>query len=145
MVITKRAPNTIYLGGPRTEIGDIAAGEAITPGMLIERYNSSGTMLLRKHSVSGGAGAMFATEQNMLNRGVNDDYNVGDLVEATMGAPGTKWQAIIASGASITQGDKLESAGNGKLKAYSAGLTAFTALETKTGVLADTRIRVEVA
>lgn len=144
MAITKNPPNTIWLGGPRTEIGDIACSEALTPGHLIERFNSSGTMLYKKHATAGAAGSTYATEQSMINKGVDDAYASGDLVEATIGSKGTNIWALIASGQTIVNGDKLESAGNGTLRIISSGVEIARALESKTAVVTPTRIRVEV-
>jgi len=147
MSITKYPPNTIWLGGPRTEIGDIPAKEIITPGMLVERTSDSNVHKWQKHSVAGGTGTAFATEQSMLNKTVDDTYAAGDLMEVTEGGHGTNWWAIIASGANIARGAKLESAGNGKLRAYTSGVQAFVALEAKDNSAGpgDARIRVEVA
>ncbi len=149
MSITKRDPNTIWLGGPRTEIGDIAASEAITPGHLIERFDSSGTQKFRKHATAAGAAApIFATEQSMLNLGVDDAYAADDLVEATVGQAGTTIWALIASGQNIATGDFLESAGNGTLRVFGSGAKLAQALENRdnsAGALGLTaRIRVEV-
>ena len=52
MAITKRAPKTIYLGGGDgpggesgcTVVNEYVAIEAITPGMLLEYHNDSGTL-----------------------------------------------------------------------------------------------------
>lgn len=145
MSITRNAPNTVYLGGPCTVINDVAANEVITPGMLVERYTSSGKLRLRKHATAAGAGAMFACDASMLNKGIDDTYAINDLVEAVIGAPGTSFYALIASGANIGYGDKLESAGNGKLRAYTSGAQAFRALEAVNNSAgpSDARIRVE--
>lgn len=147
MAITKYPPNTIWLGGPRTEIGDIPAKEAVTPGMLVERVSDSNVHKWQKHSVAAGAGHSVATEQSMVNKGVDDAYAIGDLMEVTIGAPGTNLWMIIASGANIARGAKLESAGNGKLRAWTASPQPFIALEAKDNSAGpgDARIRVEVA
>ena len=146
MAITKYPPNTIWLGGPRTEIGDVPASEAITPGMLVERFNSGTTQFFKKHSTAAGPVHLFATEQNMLNLGVDSAYASGDSMEVTSGSPGTTFWGLIASGANITAGDKLESAGNGKLRAWTNSTMPFVALESKNNSAgpSDARIRVEV-
>lgn len=145
MAITKYPPNTVWLGGPRTEVGDLSAGEVITPGMLVERYNNAGVIRFRKHSGAGLAGSIFATEQSMLNKGVDDTYAVGDLMEVTVGAPGTTFWGLIASGANIAAGDKLASAGNGLLGAVGGGIAVAIAIESKNNTAgpANARIRVE--
>lgn len=153
MSITKFPPNTILLGGKPTQVNDLAAGEAITPGMLIERYNSSGTGLWRKHTTAAGPCHAVATELSMINAGlsvagavalaIDQAYAANDLLEAAIVGPGDTFLGIIPSGQTIVIGDKLESAGTGKLRAYTNSPTPFVALEAKTA-LADTRIRVEV-
>ena len=144
MTITKRDPNTIWLGGPRTEIGDFGAKAAITPGHLVERVNTGGVWQWQKHATAGGACARsVATEQSMNNKGVGDDYAAGDLVEVSEGAGGTNFWMFIASGQNIVFGQKLESAGDGTLRALASGVALFQALESKNAV-ALTRLRVEV-
>jgi hypothetical protein len=147
MSVTKYPPRTIWLGGPRTEIGDIAASEAITPGHLVERFNSSGTIRFRKHATAGGDTVRaVATEQSMLNMDVDDAYAAGDLMEVTEGAPGTSLWMIIGSGENIAAGEKLESAGDGTLRALASGTPLFAALENKDNSAGPgvARIRVEV-
>lgn len=150
MAITRLNPNTIYLGGPRTEINDIGAKAAITPGMLVERVNTSGVLQWQKHATAGGANARsVATEQSMINKGISDDYATGDLVEVSEGAGGTSFLMFIASGQAIVHGQKLESAGDGTLRALASGVALFQAIENKTnngsgGAGSLVRIRVEV-
>lgn len=133
MAITLNQPNTIHLSGYAEEVGDLAAGVKICPGMLVERYNPSGTQVrCRPHATASVATAtMFAVEQSELNQGVNDGYAVNDLVRAKhVSQPGTVW-ALIASGQNITAGQKLESNGDGSLKAYATlGAAIAYALET---------------
>ena len=144
MTITRRDPNTIWLGGPRTEIGDFTAKAAITPGHLVERVNTSGVWQWQKHATAGGNTARaVATEQNMLNLGVDVNYAALDLVEVSEGAGGSSFWMLIASGQNITFGQKLESAGDGTLRAIASGTALFQALESKNAV-ALTRLRVEV-
>lgn len=147
MSIIKYPPNTIWLGGPRTEIGDIAASEAITPGMLVERFNAAGVVRYRKHATADvDCVRAVATEQSMMNLGVDDAYAANDLMEVSEGAGGSYFWMLIASGANIAAGAKLGSAGNGKLKAVGAGIPLFAATENKDNSAGpgDARIRVEV-
>ena len=144
MSITRNDPNTVWLGGPRTVVNDLAASEAITPGHLIEKFNNAGVWRVRKHTGTSLAGSMYATEQSMVNKDVDDAYAANDLVEAVVGAPGTTIWAFIASGQTIVFGNALESAGDGTLKVYSAGVKIATALESVTAVVTPTRLRVEV-
>lgn len=144
MSITRKAPNTVFLGGERTQINDMAAKAAITPGHLIERVNTAGVWRWQKHSTAAGnTSPIVATEHAMNGKGFDDDYAVGDLVEASALRPGSTAWMLIASGQSISYGDRLESAGNGTLRILAAGTPLFTALETSGAVTALTRLRVE--
>jgi len=145
MAVTKNDPNTIYLGGERVQINDLAVSEAVTPGHLVERFNNAGVIRFRKHTTGGGDTArLVATEQLMVGRGVDDDYAANDLVEVSAGQAGAHFWMFIASGQDIAAGDLLESAGNGTLAILASGKALFSALENKPTVTALTRIRVEV-
>lgn len=145
MSVTQNAPNTIFLGGERTQINDKSASEAITPGHLVELFNNAGVIRFRKHATAGGnTGRLVATEMAMMNKGVDDAYAAGDLVEVSAGRGGSTFWMRIASGQNIVAGQKLESAGNGTLRAIAAGTALFSALENKANVTVETMIRVEV-
>lgn len=144
MAITRNDPGTIYLGGPRTVVNDLATSEAITPGHLVEKFNNAGVWRVRKHTLTSAAGSQYATEKSMENQDVDDVYAIGDLVETSIGAPGAAFWAWIASGQNIVFGNALESAGDGTLKVFNAGTKIAQALETKANVTVATRIRVEV-
>lgn len=146
MSITRNNPNTVYLAGTREQIGDLAASEVIIPGHLVERWNNAGVIRWRKHTTAGGPTVKaVATEQAMVNKGVDDVYNANDLMEVSiLKEGGTAWM-LIASGQNIAAGQKLESAGDGTLRAFAAGTALFSALENKPTVTVLTRIRVEAA
>ncbi len=144
MSVALNAPATIFLGGEHTQIGDLAASEAITPGHLVERFNNAGVIRFRKHSVAGGGGArLVALNHSMGNKGVDDAYAANDLVEVSAGRGGTTYWMLIASGQNIVAGNLLESAGNGTLRILASGIPLFSALENKPTVTVQTRIRVE--
>lgn len=144
MSITRLNPNTVFLGGARVQVNDLAASESITPGQLIERFNNAGVIRVRKHATAGGGGPrLVACDHPMANKGVDDVYAANDLVEASaLSGGGTAWM-FIASGQNIVAGQKLESAGDGTLRAFAAGVVLFTALENQANVTVLTRIRVE--
>jgi len=146
MSITKQNPRTIHLGGRIVEVNDVAASVAITPGMLLLRLSSSGTPKYKPHdSASIEAVPVVALNPSMLNKGIDDQYAIGDLVEAAVGEKGATFYMLIPSGANIAAGAMLESNGDGKLK---AGTThpIFSALEdvNNSAGPGDARIRVEV-
>lgn len=142
MAITRSNPNTIFLGGERIQIGDLAVSEAVTPGHLVERFNSSGTIRWRKATADIAGPAAVATEQAMINKGVDDAYAANDLAEVSVLQKGGSAWMFIASGQNVAAGDLLGSAGGGTLKT-GATVARFTALENKATVTVLTRIRVE--
>ncbi len=146
MSVTHNYPGTISLGAARTQIGEFAAKAAIPPGHRVERVNTGGVWQWQKNAnttVDKQSEAAVATEQSMLNKGIADDYAIGDLVEVSIGHKGSAFWMFIASGQNIAYGDRLESAGDGTLRIFASGPVLFTALETKANVTVQTRIRVE--
>ena len=141
MASTRYNPRTIWLGGPpQVEVNDIPASEVLMPGMLIERVAGA----YQKHSQAGGAGSTFALDQNYIAKSYDETYAVDDLVWAGVGRPGANYLAWLQSGENVSDGDELQSAGNGMLEPASAGAGTFRALEDKNTTTGDARIRVEV-
>jgi len=141
MSITRYNPNTIFLGGDRTQVGDLAASATIKPGHLVERFNSAGVIRWRVATTDIAGPPAVATEQSMVNKGVDDTYAVGDLMEVSILHKGATAWMLVASGQTVTAGVLLGSAGDGTLKT-SPTVARFTALENVTAT-ALTRIRVE--
>jgi len=145
MAITRLNPNTIFLGGDKTDVSDLACSIAVTPGMLVERFNNSGIIRWRPSTGNGTAKPpAVALDHSMANKGVDDNYAIGDLVEVGLGHKGSAWWMLIASGQTVSAGDLLGDAGSGTAGTLKTSPTValFTALENKTA-LALTRIRVE--
>lgn len=149
MAITKRNPNRIFLGGePKTPtiVSDIAAKEAITPGMLLDLDTTTGVSRWKKAATAKAPTTTVALDMLMLNKGVDDACAIGDLIEVAELVPGQTFWGLIGSGANIVIGDKLENAGNGKLRAWTDAARAFRALTTVNNSAgpSDARIIVEV-
>ncbi len=146
MAFTRSNPNKILLhGGPDpTIINDTACSEAITPGMLVERFNSSGTWRFRKSTRTGLRNNLYALDMPMQNTGIDDASAANDLIEVVAAKTGDTVYALIASGASIAFGARLTDAGNGYLKAVGSDTPIAEALETVVATVTPTRIRVEV-
>ncbi len=142
MTITRLNPNTVYLGGGRTQVNDLAAATAITPGMLVERDDVGGVIRWKLASADIAGAPAVATEQSMSNKGPDDAYALNDLVEVSILHKGGAAWMFIGSGQNISAGDLLGSAGAGLLKS-GATVARFTALESPGAVLVTTRIRVE--
>ena len=146
MSITRSNPNTIFLGGDKTIENSLACSIAITPGMLVERFNNGGITRWRPSTTNGLAGpAAVALEHAMANKGVDDAYAINDLVEVALLHKGAAAWMLIPSGQNVAFGDLLGDNGSsvpGTLKT-SPTVPRFVALENKPTVLVQTRIRVE--
>jgi len=145
MAITRYAPNTIHLGGHKISVNDIVGSGVITPGYLVERFSSSGTPKFRAHSTAGGnATKTVALNASMLNKGVDDNYADGDLIEAAIGESGSTWWMLIASGQNLVAGDFLESAGNGLIRKLTSGVPLFQALVDTNNTAGPSTMRIKV-
>lgn len=131
--------HTIVLMGTPNQNEDGAAGEAITPGDLVNGV----TTIVRHANASAMAARRFALERSEMGKGIDDDYAVGDTVKVGQFAPGDRVYGFIASGQDLAIGAIVESAGDGTLK---AGTTApiAKALEATGAVTAKTRCRFEI-
>lgn len=126
-----------------TQNEDNKAAEAITPGHLID-YDGNGDWV--KHATAAGFSVgRFALEREELGQDMNDDYAIGDTVKAGLCPRGVRVNAIIASGQNITKGNFLESAGDGTLRVYAAGVRLAQALESVNANAGAARLRVEMA
>lgn len=98
------------------------AGTAITPGMLIA-IASDGDV--DPHNVAGGVcEKMFALEDELQGKTIEDAYAVGDPVQCWVALPGEEVYAMLADGQDVAEGAVLTSAGGGKLKAITADASA---------------------
>jgi hypothetical protein len=144
MSITRLNPNTIFLGGERIQVNDLACSEVVTPGQIVERFNNGGIIRWRKNTiVTGNLPCAVACEHSMANKGVDDTYAANDLVEVSIVQPGGSFWGYIASGQNIVAGNQLQTVSGGTLAIYSSGSLVATALENKANVNVLTRIRCE--
>lgn len=119
--------NTIKLKKYQDIIEEYAAASVITPGNLIE-LTSSGTV--QNHSTEGGnALPMFALEDELQGRGIEDDYAAADKVQCWVAQPGEIVYARLLDGESVAPGDFLESSGYGTLKKHTANAVTSSADE----------------
>jgi len=127
------AKNTIKLKKYSDVIEEFVAGAAITPGMLVA-LNASGAVI--PHGVaSGNAIPMFALEDELQGKTIDDEYAADDPVQVWIAGRGDIVNAI--AGDTITAGAFLVSAGNGKLKPVG---TAATVNVTATVAATDATI-----
>jgi len=133
------AYNTIKLKKYSDVIEEFVAHAAITPGMLLE-LNSDGEVLAHD-TVSGiVAPPMFALEDELQGKDIDDAYVAGDAVQVWIPGRGDQVYAILNDGQNVAKGDFLVSSGEGylnKLTIGSAGTTEYphaivaVSLETK--------------
>ena len=142
MSVTRNDPGTIFLGGDRTQIGDLATAVELTPGFGVERFNNGGIIRWQLAVTDVANPPAVATDQSMLNKDVDDVYAAGDLVEVSILHKGASAWMFIASGQNVAAGDILGNAGDGTLKT-GATVALYSALENKANVTVRTRIRVE--
>jgi len=126
------AKSTIKLTKYADVIIERRADAAIIPGMLLE-LNSDNEVL--KHDAAGGnvAPVMFALEQELEGKGIEDSYAAGDLVQTWIPGRGDVVYAILADEEDVAIGDYLESHGDGYLRKHVAvGDTSSTIVGTFT-------------
>lgn len=137
-------PNTIVLkGDPIRKEG--LAGQAITPGQLLEWFAGPDRLML--HSTSGGAAqAMFAVEEDIVGDEISDAYASGSTVQYVVARKGDEIFAYLASGQNVAKGTALMSNGSGQLTTRtSTNYVVAFAHEDKDATGGAARVRVEVA
>lgn len=138
IVLLARAGNVL-----QSEEG--AAASAITPGMLVVR-NSSGNWI--PHGTAAEAAGVprdFAMERDEMGKDMDTAYAVGDRVKVAHLCAGERVNALIANGVNVAIGAKLESAGNGTLRAVTTGQVLGIALEAVNNTSgANARLRVQI-
>lgn len=150
MAITKRSPNTIYLGGEITKLNEWVLGVAGTPGMLLEFYTDSTVKKLRPHATAADVQtAIILLEKSLHNKEITDTYSIGELAYAAHFHKGSTFYGLAVSGQNIQAGEYLQSNGDGKFKVATAttadaGVAKFQAEETIGLIAADTHLRISV-
>jgi hypothetical protein len=121
------------------------ANAAITPGDLVEIMSTGN---LRRHATLGAqAQRAFALENDLIGRGIEDDYAANEICQYGVFQAGAEVYARLVIGESCSIGDFLESAGNGTLQVASTpveGSNVAIALEAITGAGTVKRVKAEV-
>jgi len=112
------AYNTIKLKKYADVIEEYAAASTITPGMLIA-LGSGGTVAAHAHAAQD-ASPMFALEDELQGKGIDDNYIAGDQVQCWIPGRGDQVYAILEDGENVSVGDFLESNGAGYLQKHVA-------------------------
>jgi hypothetical protein len=95
-----------------------ATAVAVMPGTLLE-LTSSGTV--QAHSTAGGnAVPMFAFEDELQGKGINDTYLASDKIQVWLPGRGDIVYAILADNNDVSIGDYLESNGAGYLQKHTS-------------------------
>jgi len=139
-------PKTIMLRGsmnPHTEM--VCAEGEIRPGMLISPDTQG--RAVPHPTAAGKTGAVFARENSIVGKGIDDNYVQGDTVLSWEARVGDWIYALLEEGANVAIGAFLESNGAGLLQAQSGNFSICRALEAVNstgGPAAGTRIRVAI-
>lgn len=141
----KTRPTRIQLIGEGRHEEGRAAG-TITPGHLIA-FNSAGNLVVHP-TAAGPAERLFALEDALQGRGIDDNYVSGELVSYGVQSQGDVVFAILSAGEHCTPNEYLTSNGDGTLKVAGGTDNRIAApLEemdlSDTGAV-DTRVRVRI-
>lgn len=108
------AYNTVVIKNYGNCFEEAEANAAIKPGMLVETMS---TGKIRAHATEGGnAIPMFAIEDKLQGKGINDAYAAADQVQVFIPQRGDQVYAQIEDEQNIAVGDFLESNGAGYLQ-----------------------------
>lgn len=127
------AKNTIKLKKYLDVVNEFTATAVeITPGMLLE-LTSDG--LVQAHSNAGGpALTMFALEDELQGKGIDDNYAASAKVQVWTAVRGEEVYALLADGEDVSTGDFLVSDGTGKLKAFTPDSSAVIVEQTPVAI-----------
>ena len=144
---TKSAPDTILIKGEaEVNYQEKIAGGTITPGHLI-MLDSNGKYVVSTNTTTEGE-KLFAREDELQGNEISDDYSSGDRVLAFTAKPGYIVYAWLDAGETVVIGDKLKSAGNGKLAKHTSVVPvigiALEALDLSDSGDVATRIKIEI-
>jgi len=108
--------NRVHNKGTFRQEEAYAAEAGIYPGMLL-KLDSDGKLAI--HTTEGGVLGdenLFAMEDALQGKTVDDVYTISTIVTYMIPNVGSVVNALIEAGQDVSIGDKLMSAGNGKLK-----------------------------
>ena len=94
----------------------VAGEDNITPGMLLD-IDANGDVI--KHADEGeNVVPYIAVENDYIGDDIDDDYMDEDQVRYHIGITGERYYAWLDAGENVSEGDLLESAGDGTLQGY---------------------------
>jgi hypothetical protein len=110
--------NSIKIKSYLDVFNEYAANAAITPGMLVELMS---TNKVRAHATDGGnVLPMFAIEDALQGKDIDDAYVAGDQVRCWIPQRGDEVYAILADDESASIGSFLVSHGDGTLRVFTS-------------------------
>jgi len=116
--------HTIILKNYGNNFDEKVAASTIYPGMLIERTSAD---KVQAHSTEGGnMQPMFAIEDALQGKDIDDAYSADDQVRIWIPQIGDQILACLADGENISEGDYLQSKGDGTLEAFDASLAVVS-------------------
>ena len=115
--------NTIKLKNYLNVMEEYVAAGTIKPGHLIV-LGSAGTVTVH-NSASGNVLPMFACEDELQGKTIDDNYSSTNPVQCWIPQRGDVVNALLANGQNVVIGDFLESAGDGTLQKYVADSTGI--------------------
>jgi len=108
---------TIKLKKYSDNITEYTAAATIIPGALVEPV--SGAATITNHATAGGnVLPMFALENELEGKGINDSYTSGDQVQVWIPYRGDEVNALLRGEQNVVIGDLLMSDGGGKLMKF---------------------------
>jgi hypothetical protein len=136
-------PRTIRLKGYGQRIEKPAAG-AITPGALL--LLGSGNTFTINATAAVARAPIFALENELIGKGIDDNYASGDLVQAEHFHKGDWVLAFVAASATaIVIGDQLEADAAGGLRKFASGIPLAVAMEAVDNSAGGAIARIKVA
>ena len=105
-------PNRIHLKGP-FQTDELDADEIITPGQLVERMATG--LVQKASSQDAPSEALFALEDALQGKTIDDDYAANTKVQILVAAKGTEVFSFLKGGVTAADGIELSSGGDGTL------------------------------
>ena len=97
------------------------AGETLYPGMLLGLNSSDQFVAHNDDAPAAACVPIFAIEDALQGKGVDDAYVSGDWVRGWVASRGDVVYALLEDGANVVIGDFLESNGSGYLQKFTSG------------------------
>jgi len=113
------AYETIKLTKYSDVIVEYDAGGTITPGMLLE-LEADGDVVAHNTAGANVVPIMFALENTLEGKGIDDDYASGAKVQCWIPGRGDIVYCLLHDDVDITLGDIMESDGEGRVQEHAA-------------------------